>query len=85
MGLTRRVLVAALIALGPLTAAGFLFLVLSSSGDVSIGAAFYLGVALVVTPFCLFGPRLLLPLRSTLTLYLCRSAQGASGNCAFGG
>jgi hypothetical protein len=46
-----RLLVACLIGLGPLTLAGSYFLLGTTPNDANPGAAFYLGVAIVITPF----------------------------------
>ena len=48
-----RLLVACWIGLGPLTFAGSYFLIGTTPNDANPGATFYLGVAIIITPFCI--------------------------------
>lgn len=50
-----RFLIACLIALGPIALAGSYFFISGIPGDANLGAAFYLLIALVITPFLIFG------------------------------
>ena len=51
----RRALVAALIGFGPLAITAGYFFLSATPGDVNLGAAFYLGAALVITPILIFA------------------------------
>lgn len=53
-GLTR-LLIACFFGLGPLALAGGYFFLSGTPGDANLGAAFYLLVAMVITPFSIFG------------------------------